>query len=134
MKEILVVLICIVILFVTCSCNGVHTTISYIKPAGREIIKVNAEPSGDSIFFKANTYISDVSVNVMKYDYENDEYSLSKKVYEEIYLNTSQALEIVVDLKSEIPYVMVEFESDGKIYNQYIYKNNKDGKLWLLER
>ncbi len=134
MKRIFVVLMCILCLFTFCGCNRVHTTVSQFRPDGREIIKIDVEPLGESVFFKSNTYISNISVNVMEYDHGKDEYSVFKKVYENVCLNVSQALEIVCDLKSEIPYVMIEFEQNGKVYNQYIYKNNNDGKLWLLER
>lgn len=138
MKKAITFISVFIVLFTVTSCSP---TVTYIRAPGdkdadifKEIIEISAEGTDEVVVYSYDT-IYDVAVSIMKYNMETDEYSVEKTLYETPVLNSLNALKISLNLSSEMPYVAVKYTRDnGETREQYIYKTEKDGKYWLLER
>lgn len=138
MKKIISILSVIIILFSFTSCSK---GVTYLKEPSEQdsemfdnIIEVDAFGEDEVIFHTYET-IYKVSVNCMEYNYDTDEYTLSKTVYEQTYMQMSDALKIKLDMSLEVPYVMIRYtRKNDETREQYIYRSPDDNRLWLLER
>lgn len=138
MKKVLTLISIFVLLLTITSCSP---AVTYIRAPGdkdadifKEMIEITADGTDEVVVYSYDT-IYDVSVSIMKYDMEKDEYSVERTLYETPVLNSLNALKISLDLSNEMPYVAVKYTRDnGETREQYIYKTENDGKYWLLER
>ena len=138
MKKTISLLCLFVMLFTLASCSP---AVTYIKaPAENdteffsEIIQINVE-GDDQVMVYSYQNIYDVSVNTMEYDYATDVYTVKDTLYKTPVLESLNALNITLDLETEMPYVMVRYTRDnGETREQYIYKTPSEDKYWLLER
>ena len=138
MKKIISLILIIVAVFTLFSC---YKGVTYLKlPADNDadmfdtITEVDAS-GDDAVVFHTYETIKDVSVNLMKYDYDTDEYSVDKVLLEKSFMEMSETLKIKLDFASEVPYVMIKYtRQNGETREQYVYRSPKDERLWLLER
>lgn len=134
-----VCVICLVLLML--SLSSCSSPVTYIKaPADndadffKKINEVKAEGSDEAVFYSYKT-IYDVSVNVMDYNEQKDEYSVKETLFETPVLDGLNAIKVTLDLSKEMPYVMIRYSMEnGETREQYIYKSPSDQKYWLLER
>lgn len=120
---------------VSCAPSPVLKITDSLSSQYSNVTEVCAEPSGDTVIITATEDITQLTVNRMSYDAENDTYTWTETLLSMDNFSRSDALRVILDLKAEVPYIMIKYQkSDGNIFEQYIYKNSYDGKLWLLER
>jgi len=136
-KRVLAVLAFVMLLLLTSCEKGVtylHLPSETDKDIFEEIIDVDAGGT-DEVVFQTYEVLSNVSVNIMDYDYETDVYTVKSVVFEKNNLKIKQALKLKLNFLSDVPYVMIKYtRQNGETREQYVYQNQQDGRLWLLER
>lgn len=135
MKKLTSLLLILMLLITLTSCEKLVTYVD--RPSEKdastysEITEIDVGGS-DEVIFHTYEKIQNVSVNMMDYNYETDEYTVKETVFSKKSLAVSNALRIKLDLKNDVPYVMVEYtRTNGETRQQYIHETG--GKLWLLE-
>lgn len=137
MKKIMSCFILTVILFTAASCapSPVLKITDTASTNGYNVTDVMAEQTGNSVFITCTENVSELTVNRMNYDTETDTYTLAQTLLSMDTFSDKDALNITLDLNAQVPYIMIKYrKTDGSVFEQYIYKNSYDGKLWLLER
>ena len=135
MKKLISLFLLISLVLSLSACNGgIPATASQEMPTDRELIDVEVEEYGDIVYFSPKSTIRNVSVNKMIYDYETDSFLQGETVFETKTVNSGKTLRIILDLQKEIPYVMIKYKSGFSTYEQYLFRDESTGEIFLLER
>ena len=154
MKKIFSAVIVLTLLLMCASCapSPVFKISDTLNEADYSVTPVETDGKGTTVYITTVNTVTDLSVNVMSYDWDSGDYTLKKTVLNKPSFEKNEALKVTLDMTPSqvpdhikeknpnfqaeyIPHVMIKYtKSDGTVFEQYIYKNSYDGKLWLLER
>ena len=132
MKKFLMFSLILVLLLSSCS-MGDFCKISDVKLRIFNNITDVVADDGDDAFFYTTKPLTDVCVYKMQWDYEKEEYIEIQTVASGIALNKNDALRIVFDGESELPYVRITFKSEQQTGERYIFRDTND-RLWVLNQ
>lgn len=126
-------------LTVLCSCSDI---VSYIRFPSEEdseryteIFEVPEKTGEESVIFYSDEELYGIEVFEAEYDSESGEYRKLNTLWHTDTLSKGSGIKIFLDLSREIPYTAVKYtRQNGQTREQYIYKNPKTDKLWLLEQ
>lgn len=124
--------ILIIVLFLSSCSMGDFCKISDVKLRIFNKVTDVTVDEGNDAFFYASKKLTDVCVYKMEWDYDSERYIEKEKLANGITLQKNDALRIIFDNKSELPYVRITFtNSDGKTEERYIFED-KNGRQWVL--
>ena len=97
---------------------------------------IEADAGGkEAVIFYADEQLYDIAVVKTEYDEDRNAFYELETVWSADTLEKGDGVKIFLDFDGEIPTVMVRYaRKNGQIREQYVYKNPKTGKLWLLEQ
>ena len=131
MKKIIPVLI-ILLLLTSCSA-GEFCKISDVPLRIFKNVTDVVIDEGDDVYFYSKKDISDVCVYKMEWDYATESYKEVSQAVNDLNLTQGDALRIVFDGTSQMPYVRITFTQDGKECERYLYRDEND-RLWVLNQ
>jgi len=133
MKRIIIPLLISILLLSSCSMGDFCKISDVPIRTFTNITEVTVDDGGDAYFYSKKP-LFDVCVHKMEWDYKDNCYKEIEAVVKGLTLTKDDALKIVFDDKSEMPYVRVTFKcKDGKQQERYIYRDNTD-RLWVLNQ
>lgn len=139
MKKITFLTVIALIVMSLASCSGMVSYLVFSRDNDGEkfnkIYDVQADDEGERVIFYADEEIYNVVIKKTGYDEQSESFYDVEELFSLDVLKKGDGIRVQVDFSREIPDVKVNYErKNGEKREQYLYKNEQTGKLWLLEQ